>query len=147
MRLSSHWWVLPACTQWSVRQWGRGKWWDKWLFMICHLPTSAFPGPHSLQLQADSAWEKTRAHVHTRACAKQLLLTCIYWHCAQQPPSIFAHISFFHLKVTYLRGSLLSCHIHHDTDAESVDATKQSFQLINRFKKPDPLTFFSCTEK
>lgn len=65
--------------------------------------------------------ENMCTHTHTGMCAEQLLLTCIHWLWAQQSPSIFAHISIFffpHLKVTYLKGGLLSCRIHHHTHAE-----------------------------
>lgn len=42
LRLGSHCWLHPVVCQ-AAKQ---GKRWDKWLFMICHLPSSRLsPGP------------------------------------------------------------------------------------------------------
>lgn len=81
----------------------QGKRWDKWLFMICHLPSSQLsPGPiyYSCRLPLCG-----RKHAHTQMPDT---VTCV--HTCTMLRQTNTHISHsLQLKATYLMHSLLSC--------------------------------------
>lgn len=84
----------------------QGKRWDKWLFMICHIPSSQLsPGPIYYSCRLPLCGKKTCTHT-------QMLntVTFAHMHCAQANTQTVFFQYLVLSKAAHLRHSLLSCH-------------------------------------
>lgn len=98
--------LYPAVCQ-TAKQ---GKRWDKWLFMICHIPSSLLsPGPIYYSCRLPPC-RRERAHTNTKYYT---VCTLAQW--PNTHTRAFTQSDFFQYlvpsKTTYLRDSLLSCHL------------------------------------
>lgn len=98
--------LYPAVCQ-TAKQ---GKRWDKWLFMICHIPSSLLsPGPIYYSCRLPPC-RREHAHTNTKYCTVCALARRPGTHAHAR-----THADFFQYlvlsKATYLRHSLLSCHL------------------------------------
>lgn len=116
LRFGSRCWLLPCLYPVVCQAAKQGKRWDKWLFMICHLPSSQLsPGPIYYSCRLPLCGRKKCTHTNAQHCN-----VCTHMHSVrankhtQSFPSLLISHSF-QLKARYLWLSLPSCHLRYRT--------------------------------